>query len=323
MNSKKFLIVWTVVCGLAAGLQAQTAAAPASQAEASVQAVGFADPLIPQLFAFDKESQIFAGINSVENAVDLIVYDGAAMAFRERFVADVVGGRHDVEKIYRPQSVAVYDGHVVILATQRDSCYLAVLNLQGEEVQRFYFAGNAFAFSYDPEAKELYIAGENALGYDVTVLDAAGGLDHLVFHPDLNFHYLKPKKAEEMQKNDPNGVALMLIAISVVFCGLVLLYVAFKFLGKGIMAINHRRAVRAEHKATGGDKAEIKASIPKGEDLSGDVYAAIAAAIYMYQSELHDEENTILTIEKVSRTYSPWSSKLYGMNPYFQIKNGK
>lgn len=323
MNSKKLLIVWTVVCCLAAGLQAQTAAAPAGQAEASVQAGGFADPLIPQLFAFDKESQIFAGINSVENAVDLIVYDGATMMFRERFVADVVGGRHDVEKIYRPQSVAIYDGHVVILATQRDSCYLAVLNLDGQEVERFYFAGNAFAFSYDPEAKELYIAGENGLGYDVAVLDASAGLDAMTFHPDLNFHYLKPKKAEEMQKNDPHGVALMLIAISVVFCGLVLLYVAFKFLGKGIMAFNHRRAVKAEQKATGGDKEIIKAAIPKGEDLSGDVYAAIAAAIYMYQSELHDEENTILTIEKVSRTYSPWSSKLYGMNPYFQIKNGK
>lgn len=324
MNSKKFLIVWTVVCGLAAGLQAQTAAtAPADQAAPSVQAAGFADPLIPQFFAFDKENQIFVGINSVENAVDLIVYNGETMTFRERFIADVVAGRHDVKKIYRPQSVAVYDGHVVILATQEDSCYLAVLDLDGKEVQRFRFAGNATAFSYDPEAKELYIAGENPLGYDVAVLDASEGLMHMKFHPDLNFHYLKPKKAEEMQTQDPHGVALMLIAISVVFFGLVLLYVAFKFLGKGIMAFNHRRAVKAEHKATGGDKEAIKASIPKGEDLSGDVYAAIAAAIYMYQSELHDEENTILTIEKVSRTYSPWSSKLYGMNPYFQIKNGK
>lgn len=323
MNSKKFLIVWTVACALAATLPTQAADAPASQAEASVQAAGFADPLIPQLFAFDKESQIFVGINTVENAVDLIAYDGETMAFLKRFTADRVAGRHDVANIYRPQSVAVYDGHVVVLATQRDSCYLAVLNLQGGEVNRFYFAGNAFAFSYDPEARELYIAGENDLGYDVTVLDAANGLDRMAFHPDLNFHYLKPKKAEEMQKNDPYGVALMLIAISVVFFGLVLLYVAFKFLGKGIMAFNRWRAVKAEQKATGGDRETIKASMPKAQDMSGDVYAAIAAAIYMYQSELHDEENTILTIEKVSRTYSPWSSKLYGMNPYFQIKNGK
>jgi glutaconyl-CoA/methylmalonyl-CoA decarboxylase subunit delta len=40
--------------------------------------------------------------------------------------------------------------------------------------------------------------------------------------------------------------------------------------------------------------------------------AAIALALYL-NNELHDEESNILTIERVSRIYSPWSSKYYNM----------
>jgi len=47
--------------------------------------------------------------------------------------------------------------------------------------------------------------------------------------------------------------------------------------------------------------------------ISGELNAAISAAIHLYTSEQHDEENTILTIEKVSRRYSPWSSKIYSV----------
>ena len=47
------------------------------------------------------------------------------------------------------------------------------------------------------------------------------------------------------------------------------------------------------------------------EEMSGEVNPAIAMALHLYQSELHDYENTVLTIQKVSRNYSPWSSKIY------------
>jgi len=52
-------------------------------------------------------------------------------------------------------------------------------------------------------------------------------------------------------------------------------------------------------------------------DKNNGLYAAIAAAIYLYGEELHDVENAVLTINKVSRTYSPWSSKIHGLNTYF------
>lgn len=41
--------------------------------------------------------------------------------------------------------------------------------------------------------------------------------------------------------------------------------------------------------------------------------AAIAAALYLYFNEIHDEESNIITVKRVSKTYSPWSSKLYSM----------
>jgi hypothetical protein len=47
--------------------------------------------------------------------------------------------------------------------------------------------------------------------------------------------------------------------------------------------------------------------------ITGEENAAIAAALYLYFSELHDEEKYVMTIRKVSKTYSPWSSKIYGI----------
>jgi hypothetical protein len=47
--------------------------------------------------------------------------------------------------------------------------------------------------------------------------------------------------------------------------------------------------------------------------ITGDENAAICTALYLYFTELHDEEKYVMTVKKVSRTYSPWSSKIYGI----------
>lgn len=46
---------------------------------------------------------------------------------------------------------------------------------------------------------------------------------------------------------------------------------------------------------------------------SGDIEAAIATALYLYSSDVHDLENTVLTINRTAKMYSPWSSKIYGL----------
>ena len=42
--------------------------------------------------------------------------------------------------------------------------------------------------------------------------------------------------------------------------------------------------------------------------------AAIALALHLYYADVHDEESHIMTIKTVERRYSPWSSKIYGLN---------
>lgn len=52
-----------------------------------------------------------------------------------------------------------------------------------------------------------------------------------------------------------------------------------------------------------------------GDTYNNEVCAAIATAFQAYSQDMnsveHDVEDTVLTIQKVSRNYSPWSSKIY------------
>lgn len=50
-----------------------------------------------------------------------------------------------------------------------------------------------------------------------------------------------------------------------------------------------------------------------------EVAAAISLALSMYLADVHEYESMVLTMQKVMRPYSPWSSKLYGLrkNPRY------
>ncbi len=102
---------------------------------------------------------------------------------------------------------------------------------------------------------------------------------------------------------DPWGIGMTVIGYVVVFLALLFLYIVFSNLTK-LLNFNVKRLLRREGKIE-----EVKADL----SISGEVNAAIAMAIHLYFAEIHDNENTVLTINKVSRTYSPWSSKIYGL----------
>jgi glutaconyl-CoA/methylmalonyl-CoA decarboxylase subunit delta len=114
------------------------------------------------------------------------------------------------------------------------------------------------------------------------------------------------KNSNLFLKIDPWGIGMTVIGYVVVFLALLFLYIIFSNLTK-VLNINVKRMLRREGKVD-----VIKDDI----SISGEVNAAIAMAIHLYYSEIHDKENTILTIEKVSRTYSPWSSKIYGLRQF-------
>lgn len=112
--------------------------------------------------------------------------------------------------------------------------------------------------------------------------------------------------SELFMKIDPYGIGMTVIGYVIVFIALLLLYIVFYNLTK-ILTGNIKRILRKDGKIID-DKVSI--------EMSGEVNAAIAAALYLYYNELHDQENTVLTINRVSRAYSPWSSKIYGLRQY-------
>ena len=118
---------------------------------------------------------------------------------------------------------------------------------------------------------------------------------------------VKVSAADKFVVFDPTGVGMAIIAMSVVFIALAFLYLFFKAIGHS-MTSKERSALKQKAAAK-----ETKTVVVKGEGLSGEVGAAIVTALYLYSNQLHDQENPIVTITKVSRTYSPWSSKIYGL----------
>jgi Na+-transporting methylmalonyl-CoA/oxaloacetate decarboxylase gamma subunit len=266
------------------------------------------DPLSPQLFAVDVQNNVYAAINATDNTVDLMKPAGDSLKRYASVVVDVVYKRHDEHRIYRPKSVAIYEGYAVFLAANRDSGYLAVLDFDGAMVNKLKFAGSANAFSYSDEAKRLYIAGDKPTGYDFISLDVSGGIGGISMEKATIMHYNKPKMSEVIGAKDPWGLGMMMIAMSVVFLGLLLLYLVFKNVGRTLVARQKRRHA---------EQSPVAAAAAKPSDVSGGVYAAITAAIHLYNEELHDEETAVLTINKVSRSYSPWNSKIHGINTYF------
>ena len=117
------------------------------------------------------------------------------------------------------------------------------------------------------------------------------------------------EKIENFKQNDAWGVGMTISAMIVVFVGLILLYVVFKFFDRFAVILRKRRA----------QKAGLDDHITKDIHLDeGAVFAAIATALYEVTEDAHDVESTVLTISKVTRRYSPWSSKIYGIRDFLR-----
>ena len=113
------------------------------------------------------------------------------------------------------------------------------------------------------------------------------------------------EKIENFQNNDPVGIGMTITAMAVVFCGLLILFLVFKQIGKASIRSAQKKAKKAA--ATG-----VAVSANAGRE-AGEIYAAIAMALYEISGDNHDLENTVLTVRKISRRYSPWNSKLYSL----------
>lgn len=150
-----------------------------------------------------------------------------------------------------------------------------------------------------------FVTEKDANGKKVTI-DKATVLSHTT--PSTN-NYLKDQDSSNQRflENDPTGLGMAVTAMMVVFTVLIMLYGVFRCVGHYNMKKSKKNALKAQGLPT----TNVKESTVVPGEGSGELYAAIAYALYLYQNEIHDEESTILTIDKVTRNYSPWSSKIY------------
>ena len=112
-------------------------------------------------------------------------------------------------------------------------------------------------------------------------------------------------KVDMFAEQDENGFGMAIMAMCIVFTALLVLAICFYIISKIGENVSRRRKIKA---FADSDEDHEHA---REQDL-GEVIAAIAMALRDHL-EAHDRENTVLTINKVRRSYSPWSSKIYSM----------
>lgn len=253
-------------------------------------------------------------IDSIECSIHFLVREGDTMRCCGTYVTDVFKGRHDLTKIVRPKSVGIMDECIVLLASSSDSSFLTLLpmDVEGEHVEMepcafIGFGSNAYAFRILDNSDEILVVGKNPLGYDIHYVEFNDDLSELT--STSSCHYHMPRQAERIQSSDPRGFGLAAVAIVVVFLLLACICFIMKWFAAGVSKVQDRKPKAAAGAAQAADATKGQAD--------AEVYAAIAAAIHLYNEELHDEENTIITIQKVERSWTPWNAKFYNMNQYF------
>lgn len=113
-------------------------------------------------------------------------------------------------------------------------------------------------------------------------------------------------KVDMFAEKDASGVVMTLMAMAIVFSALLVLSICFYIISKIGEKVSKVNKIKAQGIAP--------EELPRGEKIndSGEEIAAIVMALHEHL-DAHDQENTILTINKVKRAYSPWSSKIYGL----------
>ncbi|HBF88944.1 MAG TPA: hypothetical protein DDX39_09910 [Bacteroidales bacterium] len=99
-------------------------------------------------------------------------------------------------------------------------------------------------------------------------------------------------------------VIIAIVGMGVVFASLIILFYLFSLVPI-LINIPIRNRLRKEGKI----------ELAESDDLHipADVSAAISLALHLHFNEMHDKEDAIITMKKITKKYSPWSSKLYSV----------
>lgn len=138
---------------------------------------------------------------------------------------------------------------------------------------------------------------------------------------ELAHKMTQAEKAGNAKEYDAFGGGITIIAMCIVIGALIILSLLFYLFGNiSSWFLNHtKKKVHTEKKTHN----EVNKDLAPAE-----TFAAIAAALAQHFSADHDMEDTILTIRKLRKAYSPWNSKIYNMRPtpevpHHPVKIGK
>ena len=115
------------------------------------------------------------------------------------------------------------------------------------------------------------------------------------------------EKNENAKENDSWGGAITIIAMCIVISALAVLSLLFLCFGK-ISEMILRKTKKKAKAAADHVNDEAHHELASGEEI-----AAIALALSEHFDESHDIEDTILTLRKMKKAYSPWNSKIYNL----------
>ena len=250
----------------------------------------------------------FVAIDSMECSVHLVKMLDGKLDTAASFQTDNTRKRHDLKNILRPVSVGVLENHIVVLASaSSDSAYVVLLDQEMKPVARRAFSSPMYAMHF--EHGRMFVVGRNAWGYDINVIP----MDDFEQGEALTYHYRVAKQAEKIKMSDPIGYGLTAVAVAVVFLALICIALILQGSGKLFMGMDEKE--KKDKKVS-----RVKPVSEGSSAANNELYAAIAAAVHLYNDELHDEEDTVITIQKVEREWTPWNAKYYNMNHYFNNK---
>lgn len=112
------------------------------------------------------------------------------------------------------------------------------------------------------------------------------------------------EKVNALAERDPHGFIMSLTAACVVFTALIILYIIYKYIGKGFSGELFKKKPAKEEMTP---EVALAIAMALDKENAGEVQAAIALALHQYMDgAVHDNESFIVTIRN---TPSAWNSK--------------
>lgn len=195
--------------------------------------------------------------------------------------------------------------HLPFTFTAGKDNYIALYDVNGDLVDEVTIPaslkpGETYAIKEEGNLPSVYV---DSIPQDLLWAVKDGKtMESAITKGNYNFRE-KNEDIEAFHDKDPHGFMIALMAMSVVFSALALLYICFKLFGK---FASRNLQTEDKKKAEATPVATQAAAVPASSDLDGEKMAAICFALYQHLNA-HDNESGVITL--VPRDGSTWATK--------------